>query len=161
STAAPSESCACWERIDGPIVPEAPITRIAVHPTQPNTAYVTMSGFSKFAHVWKTVDGGKNWLADVNDLPPGLPPDTVSSEPSFPERVYVGLDSNPQDPARRASLFRSLDGGATWSPFADGLPNVPIFEISIDEAHGRIYAATHGRGAFVLGAPFFNNFEAR
>src|SRR6185295_12111572 len=34
-----------------------------------------------------------------------------------------------------------------------------VYEISIDETRGRMYAATHGRGAFVLGKPFISNFE--
>jgi hypothetical protein len=79
----------------------------------------------------------------------------VSIEPSVPQRVSVGLDSGPDG----ASLFRSLDGGGSWAAFSNGLPNAPVYEISIDETHGRMYAATHGRGAFVLGRPFISNFE--
>jgi hypothetical protein len=33
------------------------------------------------------------------------------------------------------------------------LPNVPVFAVGIDESLGRVYAATHGRGMFVLTGP--------
>ncbi len=144
-----------WPRIDTAELPNVPVTRIAVHPTEPDTAYATFSGFGAHARLWKTTDGGGDWDPVVTGLPPGIPANTVSIEPSVPERVYLGLDSGPDG----ASLYRSLDGGASWDPFAQGLPNAPVYEISIDETHGRIYAATHGRGAFALGEPFITNFE--
>ncbi len=154
SNPAPCVAGSCWSSVDGGL-PNTAVTRIAVHPTDPQTAYATFSGFGGFARVWKTTNGGGNWNPVVSGLPPNVPANTVSIEPSFPERLYVGLDSGPEG----ASLFRSTNGGASWDPWAQGLPNAPVFEISIDETHGRIYTATHGRGAFVLGEPFISNFE--
>lgn len=154
SNGAPCNTLACWTSISTGL-PAAPISRIAVHPTQPDTAYVTVSGFGSFGRVWKTTNGGLAWSQVTTGLPAGVPATTVSIEPSVPERVYVGLDSGPDG----ASLFRSTNGGGAWSAFSTGLPNAPVYEISIDETHGRMYAATHGRGAFVLGKPFISNFE--
>jgi photosystem II stability/assembly factor-like uncharacterized protein len=154
TTGPPCNTAACWTAIESGL-PDAPITRIAVHPTQPNTAYVTISGFGNFARVWKTTNGGTVWSPAAAGLPAGIPANTVSIEPSQPERVYLGLDSGPGG----ASLYRSTDGGGSWAAFADGLPNAPVYEISVDETHGRAYAATHGRGVFVLGKPFLSNFE--
>lgn len=144
----------CWPSIESGL-PDAPVTRIAVHPTDPDTAYVTFSGFGNFARVWKTTNGGTNWNPVVTGLPGGIPANTVSIEPSVPENVYVSLDSGPDG----ASVFRSTNGGGVWSAFSQGLPNVPVYEFSFDETRGRLYAATHGRGAFVLGKPFISNFE--
>jgi hypothetical protein len=62
-------------------------------------------------------------------------------------------------PPAAAASTKSTDGGTTWTPFSAGLPNAPVFEISIDETHGRIYAATHDRGAYVLSKGFISNFE--
>lgn len=154
SNGAPCDTPACWTAIHAG-TPDAPVTRIAVHPTDLNTAFATFSGFGSFPRVWKTTNGGATWSPADNGLPAGIPANTVSIEPSTPARVYVGLDSGPDG----ASLYRSLDGGVTWAPFAQGLPNSPVYEIVLDEVHGRAYAATHGRGAFVLSEPFISNFE--
>ena len=154
SNPAPCDTPGCWLSINTGL-PNAPVSRIAVHPTLPDTAYITFSGFGSFARVWKTTNGGTSWNAVTTGLPAGVPATTVSIEPSVPQRVYVGLDSGPDG----ASLFRSTNGGGSWSAFSNGLPNAPVYEISIDETHGRMYAATHGRGAFVLGKPFISNFE--
>ncbi len=154
SNGAPCNTLACWTSVSIGL-PNAPVSRIAVHPTQPDTAYVTFSGFGNFGRVWKTTNGGAAWSQVTTGLPSGVPAATVSIEPSAPERVYVGLDSGPDG----ASLFRSTNGGGSFSAFSAGLPNAPVYEISIDETHGRMYAATHGRGAFVLGKPFISNFE--
>ncbi|HXU33984.1 MAG TPA: hypothetical protein VN851_25710, partial [Thermoanaerobaculia bacterium] len=154
SNEAPCEEDRCWIPISTDL-PAAPVSRIAVHPTQPNIAYITFSGFGSLPRVWKTIDGGGTWNPRVAGIPAGVPATTVSIEPSAPERVYVGLDSGPDG----ASLYRSTNDGRSWAAFANGLPNAPVYEISIDETRGRMYAATHGRGAFVLGKPFISNFE--
>ncbi len=154
SNTAPCLDDECWPSIESGL-PDAPVTRIAVHPTDPDTAYITFSGFGSFPRVWKTTNGGTNWNPMVTGLPVGVPANTVSIEPSVPENVFLGLDSGPDG----ASLFRSENGGGSWSPFNQGLPNVPVYEFSFDETRGRLYAATHGRGAFVLGKPFISNFE--
>lgn len=154
SVGAPCNAAGCWTRIDDDL-PAAPVTRLAVHPTNSATVIATLSGFGAGAKVWRTTNSGDDWNASATGVPAGVPANTVAYEPSFPQNVFLGLDSAPGG----ASLYKSTNGGVSWSPFADGLPNAPVYEIVVDEDHGRAYAATHGRGAFVLGEPFIANFE--
>ncbi|MFL6211719.1 MAG: hypothetical protein ACJ74W_22925 [Pyrinomonadaceae bacterium] len=154
-TSAACTTPACWTAIGGAAkgLPQAVATRIAVDPANANTAYVTFSGFGIGPHVYKTTNGGTNWTAasgsGVNALP-DIPINTVSIEPSAPSNVWVGTD---------IGVYRSTNGGNSWSPFGNGLPKVAVYEIAIDETHGRVYAGTHGRGAFVLTQPFLSNYE--
>ncbi len=47
-------------------------------------------------------------------------------------------------------VFRSTDGGRTWSAFnLDVLPAVPVFDIAQND-NGVIFIGTHGRGAYQL-----------
>jgi hypothetical protein len=52
-----------------------------------------------------------------------------------------------------------MDSGASWNRFGSGLPHAPVYEIAIDRQRGRLFAATHGRGVYVLTQPFVTNFE--
>jgi hypothetical protein len=151
---APCFQAACWPATD-PATPDVPVTRIAVHPTNPDIAYAAFSGFGTFARVWKTTDAGKTWKVRATGLPNNIPANVVAIEHKVPERVYVGLDSGPNG----VSLFRTTDGGATWQPFGKGLPNAPVYDIAIDHLRNRIVAGTHGRGAFMISNAFMMLYE--
>jgi photosystem II stability/assembly factor-like uncharacterized protein len=153
----------CWTSIGGSAkgLPNTVVTRIAVHPADANTAYVTYSGFGIGAHVYKTTNGGATWspaAGSGGNVLPDVPTNTISIEPSTPNNLWLGTDSALMN-GNKGSMFKSTDGGASWVPFSSGLPNSPIYEISIDETHGRVFAGTHGRGVFVLTQPFLTNYE--
>lgn len=150
----PCFQAACWPATD-PATPDVPVTRIAVHPANPDVAYATFSGFGTYARVWKTTDAGKTWKPRATGLPDNIPANVIAIEHKVPERVYVGMDSGPNG----VSLFRSTDGGASWQPFGKGLPNAPVYDLAIDHLRDRIVAGTHGRGAFMIGKAFLKVME--
>ena len=146
-----------WTRVDGLDEgwPRAPVTRIAVEPSDlfhGERAYAAFSGFDVGSRLRVTPDGGATWI-DVSGAGatalPDVPVNTVHIEDLGPfvisGNVWVGTD---------AGVFRTLDGGLTWESVNEGLPNVAVYEISLDPATGRVYAGTHGRGAFVFTDPF-------
>src|SRR5262249_47160362 len=142
TSSAPCATMSCWTKVSSGL-PAAPVTRIAVDPTAASTAYATFSGFGSGAHVWKTTNTGGAWTAVASGLPAGVPANTITVEPGTPANLWLGLDSTPDG----NSVYKSTNGGSSWMPFSAGLPNAPVYEISIDEVRGRVYAATHGRGA--------------
>src|SRR5579875_594487 len=125
-------------------------TGIAISPTDPNTAYLTLSGFTSktgVGHVYRTNDFGKHWTRADGVGGPSPLPDVpvlralVDSQGLLSSIVLVGTD---------IGVFRTADGGGTWSPFNLGaIPAVPVFDIE-QSAGGTIFAGTHGRGAFRL-----------
>jgi hypothetical protein len=146
NTACPMPSC--WLQIGaGSGLPQAPVTRIAVDPAFPGRAYVAYSGFAAGAHLYRTLFFNGNWFVSAvsgsgsTSLPPTIPINTISIEPSATQNLWVGTDDG---------VFKSTDSAATWVRFSAGLPRVPVYEISIDESRQRVYAATHGRGAFMI-----------
>ena len=116
-------------------------TYIAVHPTDPNTVFVTFSGFSGAApsrHVWKSTDGGATW-ADISGNLPDIPTNSIVLDPNAPTtEIFVGTD---------LGVYRSHDG-ATWSAFDTGLPNVPVVDLKYNAGTGVLAAATHGRSVW-------------
>jgi hypothetical protein len=132
----------------GNAVPGRYVTALAFHPGNPNIVYVTLSGFDegtpgKPGHVFKTgnaLSGAPTW---VNVSPPvDLPHNSMTIDPVNPNTVYVGTD---------LGVWVSTDAGGTWTHQGPetGMPNVAVFDLKIQPGSGRIFAFTHGRGAWM------------
>jgi uncharacterized repeat protein (TIGR01451 family) len=132
-----------WNEADCGLPRNAPITWIAVDPSDENTAYATVSGFAPINHVYKTTNGGVTWSLTLGSLTElnGGPANTIAIDPNSPGHLYLGTDKG---------IYKSDNGGNVWSPFSNGLPNVPVYAITIDGSRGLVFAATHGRGAYLL-----------
>ncbi len=117
------------------------IARIAVHPKDPDTAYVAAMGdlwsFGGERGLYKTTDGGRTWKAVLSAPSPDADKvgcGDVAIDPQNPETVYAALYARRRTPWSFAAgpdasggkdaggIFRSTDGGATWKKLTNGLP---------------------------------------
>jgi photosystem II stability/assembly factor-like uncharacterized protein len=114
------------------------IKSIVVSPSNPNVAYLTVSGFDS-GHVFKTTNAGANWT-DISGNLPNIPTNTLEIDPRNPNTLYVGTD---------IGVFRSTTDGGTWETFNNGMPPVIISELEIS-ASGLLQAATYGRGMYQI-----------
>jgi len=115
------------------------ITRIAMHPTDVNTAYVTVSGYRNGdpgAHVFRTTNGGTSWV-DISAGLPDAPVNDIVLDPRNPSILFVGTD---------VGVYSAPAGGA-WTAVGTGLPLVPVADIDITPA-GVLTAATFGLGVY-------------
>jgi hypothetical protein len=160
-SAGPCSFASCWNQIGGPgattniTLPAAPVTSIAVDPSTPTTIYVTYSGFNIGGkHVFKYVGGSATW-SDFSSGLPDIPAHVIAIEPSNSQNLWLGTDQG---------VFSTIMGSssAMWSKtlgagggflITSNLPNIPVYDLSIDETNRRIIAATHGRGMWVLSSP--------
>lgn len=110
------------------------IARIALHPADPQTAYVAavgdLWGDSGDRGLFKTVDGGATW----QKLRAGLPASRLAGatdivmDPSDPDTLYVAFYQRLRRAYRfdsggpESGLFKSTDGGRTWRRLTQGLP---------------------------------------
>ena len=107
------------------------ITRIAVHPRDPDTAWVgalgSIFGPGEERGVFKTTDGGKSWrkvlylddrhgVSDL-DLDPHNPNVLFAAMWHFDRKPWTHTSGSEQ-----GGLFRSVDGGETWQKVEKGLP---------------------------------------
>jgi hypothetical protein len=126
-------------------LPARAVTDIVVHPTDPNTLFVTFSGFDTSTpttpgHVFRGVstDGGVTWLwTDITSNLPDIPANAIELLTSSPTTLYVGTD---------AGVYRTTNGGTTWGPFGNGLPSVIVSDLALDDSGTLLRAATYGRG---------------
>ncbi len=124
-----------WTDITGSL-PNLAITYIAVHNTNPDTLWVSLSGFTSGQKLYKSEDGGSSWINVSGNLP-NLPINCVTYEYGSNNGLYVGTD---------LGIYYTNDDLIQWQSFMDGLPNVIVNELEIHYGTGKIRAATYGRG---------------
>ena len=107
-----------------------------------NTVILVMSGFGT-AHVWRgsiPASGPATWT-DISGTGagrlPDIPVNALAIEPSDPNTMYIATD---------VAVFRTTDGGTTWTQFSEGLPNCAVFDLRLHDSTRLLRAAIHGRG---------------
>ncbi len=108
---------------------------LALDPAQPGTLYAGC-----LFGVYKTTDGGATWNA-VNTGLPALPNvGALAVDPRTPGTVYAanGFGAGPLD----LGVYKSTDGGATWTATGAGLLDSYVYGLAIDPTSSAVYAAT-------------------
>ena len=109
------------------------INAIAIHPSDPNKVAIAYTGTHK---VLVTNDGGTNWESYRLNLPE-FSALAVVWDDNGSNGLYVGLNYG---------IYYIDDTFSEWQPFFTNLPNVIVNELEINNADGKIYAGTYGRG---------------
>jgi hypothetical protein len=137
-----------FTRIDTPSTPGRFVSGIAVDPNDPNHAWVSYSGYSRYTpespgHVFEVqYDPGSQTATftdrtyDLGDQPvTGIAFDAATGD------TYAATDFG---------VARLPDGATKWQDAAPGLPRVAVYGITLSPEGRLLFAATHGRGAYSL-----------
>lgn len=107
------------------------ISRIIIHPTNPDIVYVAAQGQlygpNKERGVYKSIDGGKTWKNTlfVNELTGAV---ELSMDANYPEIMYAAMWEHQRKPhmvisgGAGSGLYKSTDAGETWTEMTEGLP---------------------------------------
>jgi len=130
------------------------VVKILVDSTVPNTVYVCVPGRlwsdSDDRGVYKTLDGGATWSKVLAGGNASTGCSMLAMDPRNPQVLYAGMwdfrrkgwtfrsgGDGPNAPSG-SGLFKSLDGGATWTPLdaasARGLPPKPWGRVAVSVA---------------------------
>ena len=136
---------------------------IRVHPHDPNTAFVAAIGNPFKPNVdrgiFRTKDGGKTWqkVLFVSDSTGAV---DVEFQPGNPNVLFASMWRAERKPwtiisgAREGGVYRSTNGGDTWTKITNGLPNelVGKSNVAVSDANpNRIYVlmeAKPGNGLY-------------
>jgi photosystem II stability/assembly factor-like uncharacterized protein len=113
----------------------------------PGTAYIVVDLHlmdNREPFIYKTADFGQTWTKISDSLPA-----------KHPLAYAMSIAENPN---RRGMLFAgtghgfyySLDDGAWWTQFKDGLPAAPVTWIVVPKLSHDVVISTYGRGLFIL-----------
>lgn len=106
--------------------------------------------------VFKSIDGGASWVHMSNGMPRYGGPSSsnwdvlaLAINPANPQVIYAGT-SNLYAGAATGNVYKSTNGGASWSPASTGIAGQDVRALFIDPADASgdtIYAGTGGDGA--------------
>ncbi len=89
------------------------VNAIRVHPTNANIMFVcTPAG-----GVWRSVNAGTSWTPVTDNLAV-LGATDVAFDPTNPNIMYLATGDGEASDTRSIGVFKSLDGGTTWTPTA-------------------------------------------
>ena len=127
------------------------VTAVAVDPSTPTTVYAGTSTTGLF----KSLDGGTSWSAINNGVGPtgngacNTPQiSSLAIDPQTPTTIYAGTQCT-----LSSGVLKSVDGGASWTPTATGLPAfVSVLDVVVDPVTtANLYAAMGSSGLYASG----------
>jgi photosystem II stability/assembly factor-like uncharacterized protein len=144
-----TDAGATWTHVGLPRAGQ--IARIQIHPTNPDIAYVGVQGQiwggSEERGVFRTSDGGKSW-EHVLKVGPETGTSDLRMDPTNPRILYAGMWHHGRKPwfvmsgGAEGGIFKTTDGGDTWTKLEGGLPEV-VGKIGVDVSASnprRVYA---------------------
>ena len=133
------------------------ISRIQVHPRNPDVAYVAAVGNlwreSRERGVYKTVDGGDTWEL-VLYLDENTGAIDLAMDPSDPNTLFAAMYSRRRTSwgfnggGQGSGIHRTVDGGASWTHLNEGLPDGELGRIGLDifrRDGNLVFATVEGR----------------
>src|SRR5882672_1466436 len=134
--------------------PNRSVSSIYPDPANANHAWISYTGFNAatpstpghvFEVTYNPVAGTATWTSnDGSTGPLGDIPVTDLVRDDNTGDLYAASDYG---------VMALASGSATWTLAAPGMPNVEVAGLTIVPNARKLYAATHGMGAWVLGLP--------
>jgi len=130
------------------------IAKILIDPSDPNTVYACVPGKlwsdSEDRGVYKTTNGGKSWTKVLKGPNASTGCSMITMDAKSPKTLFAGMwdfrrkgwtfrsGGDGETAPSGSGLFKSVDGGATWSDLnassANGLPAKPWGRIAVTVA---------------------------
>ena len=121
------------------------VTDIVADPADASGAsfYVTLGGNGDWRRVWHY--NGTSWSAASGPSAGATTSllavhfNALAADPMNTSNLFAGAD---------IGIWRSVDGGANWTPYAEGLPEAGVSDLKLHPTRRLLRAATYGRGAY-------------
>ena len=117
------------------------VGRVIVHPTNPQVVFVASAGPLWGAGgdrgLFRTMDGGRTWK-NVKNIDANTGFTDVIFDPTNPDVIYAASLQRERRPysyvggGPGSGLWKSIDGGETWTRLTEGLPKVDVGRIGLD-----------------------------
>ncbi len=136
-----------WKNVvdNVPGVPkETHVSRVEASHFDAATCYVSFDGHrtdDMKPYVFVTRDYGQTWKALASNLPAVGNVNVIKEDPKSKNLLYLGTEYG---------FYVSLNGGAEWKRFMNGMPTVRIDDVMVHPRDNDLIVATHGRSIYIL-----------
>ena len=130
-----------WVNISSSLPQDLWVSRVVASKHKIGRVYATLNGYrwDDFTpYVYKSEDFGKTWISIGEGLPPS-PVNVIAEDPVNENLLFVGTDDG---------LYASLDQGASWNWFQQGIPYVAVHDLVIQPEAKHLVVGTHGRSIY-------------
>lgn len=130
-----------WTNISGSFPADLWVSRVIASRHKKERVYVTLNGYrwDDFTpYVYMSDDYGQVWKPISGNLP-SSPVNVIKEDPNNEDVLYLGTDNG---------AWVSFDRGTSWQVFAEGLPNVAVHDLVVQERDKDLILGTHGRSFY-------------
>jgi photosystem II stability/assembly factor-like uncharacterized protein len=127
--------------------PTQSIGDIAVAPSDPNIVYVASGeglrrpDLSVGNGIYRSNDAGRTWTY-LNTLRDGRQIPQLAIDPKDPNRLFAAVLGHPYGPNEERGIFRSTDGGRSWTKVLYVDANTGAYDVAMDPSRPEILYAT-------------------
>ena len=92
-------------------------------------------------YIFKSTDKGRTWNSIAANLPKDETVHSIQQDFINPDLLFVGTEF---------SFYFSNDGGKIWVKLSNGMPSIPVRDITIQKRESDLALATFGRGFYIM-----------
>jgi PKD repeat protein/photosystem II stability/assembly factor-like uncharacterized protein len=116
---------------------------VAFHPTNANIIFIGAPS----GGLWKTTDGGNSWVGLTDNLP-SLGVSSIIINPTNPDIIYLGTGDRDAGDAPGIGVYKSTNGGASWSVSNTGMGSKTVNMMIIHPTNSNIIIAATSGGIY-------------
>jgi photosystem II stability/assembly factor-like uncharacterized protein len=131
-----------WLNISKNLPKDLWVSRVIASAHKKERVYATLNGYrwDDFKpYVYMSDDYGNTWKNISANLS-ASPVNVIKEDPENENLLYLGTDNG---------AYASLDRGESWDVFAEGLPNVAVHDLVIQQREKDLILGTHGRSIYL------------
>ncbi len=130
-----------WTPIVKPAAAIGNITSVEYDGSNNQIMYLTVGGYTSGSKVFKSIDGGANWINISGNLPNIVMNEVLLKQNQGSEVLFA---------ATELGVYSTTNSGASWSRLGQNLPNVSVSDIEIHYTADKLVAGTFGRGLWEI-----------
>ncbi|NTW24364.1 MAG: PKD domain-containing protein [Lentimicrobium sp.] len=119
------------------------VNAVAFHPTDPDKIYIGAPA----GGLWISNDHGNTWTS-YTDILPTLGVSAIVVDHINPDVIYMGTGDRDAGDASGLGVWKSFDGGITWTAFNAGMGNSTISRLIMHPDDNNIVFAASGGGIY-------------